>query len=153
MMDSITCSWGWNVSVNGILPLFSSCDVCMLTAINLLGAMMTGLNNRSNFITFVDEIAHFLIQSAVAKDLHEWFVIGDYHEVFATLSKRHDGFSLNSCVPETGQCDSPSQGQQSETLEGNCKVADGGSNQYHAWTCHGGSRCASVCRRFLPAGR
>ena len=65
----------------------------MLIAINLLGAMMTGLNNRSNFVTFVEEIARFLIQSAVAKDLHERFVIGDYHEVFATLSKLQDGFS------------------------------------------------------------
>ena len=69
-MDSTACSWGWNVSVNGILSWFSSCDVFMLTAINLLGAMMARSNNGSNIVTFVEESAISSSSlSAVAEDL------------------------------------------------------------------------------------
>ena len=57
MIDSAWL-WGWNVRVNGIRLLFSFWDVC--SAINLLGAMMACLNNRSRIATFVEEMAHFL---------------------------------------------------------------------------------------------
>ena len=44
--------WGWNVRVNGILSLFSFCDVCQCwLPINLLGAMMVRLNNTSRIAT------------------------------------------------------------------------------------------------------
>ena len=47
------------MSVNGILSLFPSVTFVVLT-INLLGAMMARLNNRSRIATIVEEIAHFL---------------------------------------------------------------------------------------------
>ena len=47
--------------VNGILSLFSFCDVCSVDRlpINLLGAMMVRLNNSSR-MAMVKKIVHFI---------------------------------------------------------------------------------------------